>query len=235
MIKAVFLDFYNTLARFQPAKEELQIIACESVGVYPTLEGILDGYNIADAHMDRENSLAIPLANRSVDQQREFFSRYQQLILQGAGIEVNIDVAAQIWEALTRLPYGLALYGDVLPALEILKSKGITLAILSNINRDLAKLSRELGLGSYIDFIVTSGEVGLGKPHPLIFSVALERAGVESHEAFHVGDSYLSDVKGARSAGIFPLLLTRDENSIEPLDCVCIDSLDKIEEHLDLH
>ena len=58
---------------------------------------------------------------------------------------------------------------------------------------------------------------------------------MESHEAFHVGDSYLSDVKGARSAGIFPLLLTRDENSIEPLDCVCIDSLDKIEEHLDLH
>lgn len=235
MIRAVFLDFYNTLARFQPAKEELQIIACESVGIYPTVEGILDGYNIADAYMDRENALDIPLANRSVDQQREFFSRYQQLILQGSGIEVSIDVASQIWEALIQLPYGLALYGDVLPALEILKSKGITLAILSNINQNLTKLSQELGLSSYIDFIVTSGEVGLGKPHPLIFSVALERAGVGPHEVLHVGDSHSSDVKGARSAGIFPLLLTRGESWIKPLDCVCIDSLDKIEEHLDLH
>ena len=56
----------------------------------------------------------------------------------------------------------------------------------------------------YLDLVVTSGEVGMEKPHPPIFHEALRRAGVEAGDAAHVGDQLSSDVDGARNVGIQP-------------------------------
>ena len=49
--------------------------------------------------------------------------------------------------------------------------------------------------------------VGVEKPDPEIFRIALRRAGVEAAEAVHVGDLYAVDVVGARRAGLEPVLL----------------------------
>ena len=114
----------------------------------------------------------------------------------------------------------------------MLKLQSLTLGVLSNINRDMDALSQELGLEIYLDFTVTSGEVGAGKPHPPIFLAALERAGVEPHEALHVGDSYSSDVLGARGVGIQPLLLDRDGLHADVTDCPRIASLMEVPEYL---
>jgi HAD superfamily hydrolase (TIGR01549 family) len=59
-----------------------------------------------------------------------------------------------------------------------------------------------LGLQGEVDFLVTSEEVGAAKPDPSIFRAALERAGAAPKEAVMIGDSWTSDVAGARSAGI---------------------------------
>lgn len=57
--------------------------------------------------------------------------------------------------------------------------------------------------------IVSAEEVRAYKPHPEIFARALERAGCDAHEAIHIGDSVVSDVAGARAAGISPVLIDR--------------------------
>ena len=46
----------------------------------------------------------------------------------------------------------------------------------------------------WFEDIVVSGEVGLAKPDPRIFRLALERAGVAPHEAVYIGDLYSVDV-----------------------------------------
>ena len=74
--------------------------------------------------------------------------------------------------------------------------------------------------------------MGRGKPHSPIFLTALERAGVEPHEALHVGDSYASDVLGAQGVGIYPLLLDRDGTQTLITDCPRISSLMEVVEHL---
>ncbi len=58
-----------------------------------------------------------------------------------------------------------------------------------------------------LDFVVDSGAVGVEKPDPAIFRIALERAGVSAAEAMHVGDLFPVDVVGARRAGLEPVLL----------------------------
>jgi putative hydrolase of the HAD superfamily len=58
------------------------------------------------------------------------------------------------------------------------------------------------GLASLVDELVVSEEVGVSKPDPRIFAVALSRLGVDAGEAVMFGDSWAADIAGAARAGI---------------------------------
>ena len=224
MIKAVFFDIYGTLAGFHPSRYEIQSTACADFGVKVTPEGILAGYALADAHMADQNAVS-PLRTLDREHRRQFFAEYERLVLQGAGVEVTGERASEIWRRVRQVPYELTRYDDVLPAMDLLKAQGLTLGVISNINRDGAELAADLGLTPYLDFTVTSVEVGAEKPHAPIFLAALSKAGVEPEEAFHVGDQLTSDIHGAQRVGINPVLLDRDGNHDEVPDCPHIESL----------
>jgi putative hydrolase of the HAD superfamily len=87
-------------------------------------------------------------------------------------------------------------------------------------------------LADYLDFILTSGEVGSSKPQPKIFLTALQRARVPASEAVHVGDQLDIDIAGARGAGIKPILLDRSDLFPEVTDCPRIHSLSEVAQHL---
>ena len=55
--------------------------------------------------------------------------------------------------------------------------------------------------------VIDSHVVGVAKPDPRIFEVALARAGagIRPSEVVHVGDMLSTDVAGARAAGITPI------------------------------
>lgn len=59
-----------------------------------------------------------------------------------------------------------------------------------------------LGLAGYMDVLIVSEEVGVAKPDPAIFAIALERLGVQPSEALFVGDSPEFDLRGAAAAGV---------------------------------
>ena len=64
--------------------------------------------------------------------------------------------------------------------------------------------------GSEWDFGVFSGVIGIEKPDPKIYEIALEKAGnVAPEEALHIGDSMRKDYIPARSIGMHALLLDR--------------------------
>lgn len=115
-----------------------------------------------------------------------------------------------------------ALWRMVMPgvpqALERLQRQGLTLAVVSNSDGTCAKSLDEAGLLRYMDFVIDSAEVGVEKPDPRIFEIALARGGADPRRTLYVGDLYHADVVGARGAGLHPLLL--DPNGDwPPLDC----------------
>jgi HAD superfamily hydrolase (TIGR01509 family) len=72
-------------------------------------------------------------------------------------------------------------------------------------NNTLAEQQAKLeicGLASCVDVLVASQEVGIAKPDPRIFRIALAQLGVAAEQAVMVGDSWSADVLGARAAGI---------------------------------
>ncbi len=61
---------------------------------------------------------------------------------------------------------------------------------------------------------IISGElVRAYKPHKELFEYALKVCGCNAKEVIHIGDSITSDVKGALTAGITPILIDRNETS----------------------
>ena len=104
----------------------------------------------------------------------------------------------------------------------------MTLGMISNMNRDGSELANRLGLDSYLDFTITSLELGTAKPHPPVFLAALAKARADPHEALHIGDQLISDVHGARRVGINPVLLDRDRIHTDIRDCPRIESLSEL-------
>jgi putative hydrolase of the HAD superfamily len=152
--------------------------------------------------------------------------------LEQAGLDISRDLALRIFTRARQLDRRLVLFDDALPIIRTLRGRGIILGLVSNLSRALDGDCNELGLTPYIDFALTSSEIGAEKPHPPIFLVALERARVNASEAIHVGDQYYADVTGAKGVGINPLLLDRDGFWEGVNDCPRIRSLSETVNYL---
>jgi len=87
-------------------------------------------------------------------------------------------------------------------ALGRVRERGVRVAVVSNSEGMLERLFDELGIRGAVDLVVDSGIVGIEKPDPRIFGLALDRFGVAPGRALHLGDNYATDVLGARAAGV---------------------------------
>ena len=96
-------------------------------------------------------------------------------------------------------------------AMARLRAAGIRMAVVSNSEGTIEATLREIGLGRHLDTVVDSWIVGVAKPDPRIFRLALDRLGVAADDALMVGDTPAADIDGARAAGIRAVL-------IDPLD-----------------
>ena len=73
---------------------------------------------------------------------------------------------------------------------------------------------RKSGLEPYFTHVVLSEEVGAQKPNPKIFEEALHINAISAAEALMIGDSYTSDVQGAKAAGIDQMWLRRTDTPL---------------------
>jgi HAD superfamily hydrolase (TIGR01662 family) len=232
MIKVVTFDFYNTLVRFWPPLEEIQQAACHELGLTVTEDAITHGYAVADVLFNRENEDR-PLSQRSDEERLEFFSLYEQLILETAGIPVSFGLARQVWKMAMSVPKDFITFDDTVPALEQLREAGYKVGIITNLRRDVDELCERVGLAPYLDFAVGSQEVGIEKPHPPIFMAVLDRVNAAPEEVLHVGDQVRSDVMGAQGVGMKAVLIDRSGYGYDGTDCPTISSLSELGELLE--
>ena len=92
-------------------------------------------------------------------------------------------------------------------ALALVRRAGLRAAVISNSNGSVRSILDSLGLTTHLDFVLDSTEVGVEKPDPRIFELALTEARVVPGEAVYIGDLYSIDVRGARGSGMRAVLL----------------------------
>jgi putative hydrolase of the HAD superfamily len=235
MIRAVFFDWFNTLARYEPAREETASQVLKELGYDIPPDKVRFAISLADKAWFEENTRS-PVRARNAEEQQKVYARYQQTVLTGVGVDAvnNPELLRKVLARQQALSAGMhfVLFDDVLPALSSLRERRMVLGVLTNLDQDMAPLSRGLGLDNYVDFFVTSGEIGADKPKAPIFQAAMKRARVSAAEAVHIGDQYNVDVLGARAVGIKGLLLDRFDYAADITDCPRLRSLTELVNYL---
>jgi putative hydrolase of the HAD superfamily len=100
------------------------------------------------------------------------------------------------------------LYPDAMPFLELLKARGIKIAIVSNCSQHTRDLLISLGVADIADSLVLSFEVGCIKPAPRIYRHALEQLGVAASDAVFVDDQ-AAFCAGSEAVGVRGVQIAR--------------------------
>ncbi|WP_440161538.1 HAD family hydrolase [Alkalicoccobacillus gibsonii] len=115
-----------------------------------------------------------------------------------------------------------------------LKQKHFKIGIITN-GRDFYQRNKidSLGITSYMDVIVTSGELGIKKPDPAIFLYGLGKLEVQPEQAIFVGDDLTKDIVPAKSLGMRTILMgSHQVNPDIDTNCVHLDEVVKAVEQL---
>ena len=127
---------------------------------------------------------------------------------------VRLDVvhmAAELHEA-----FATRVLPDALPAIEVVKSAGVRVGVLSNYSYLLPLVLDGLGLADRLDPIVFSAAVGAEKPDRRIFETAAAAVDAELADCVLIGDDLANDVAGARRCGMPVVWIARDGSTAPP-------------------
>ena len=115
------------------------------------------------------------------------------------------------------------------PVLNALKENK-KIALISNFDHPphVNTILSNMSLNEYFDSIIISGSVGYKKPDPLIFSFALQETDLNPNKVVYVGDT-IDDVEGALAAKIYPILIQRDDSSLDRM--ITDYNLNKVSNH----
>ena len=196
MIKAVIFDIDNTLYSYDeahaPAFAAVQQYALEHLGMDK------DALNaeIKKASEEIKDRLAADCAalhNRTM--------RFQVMLERNHLPLTHAAPMGQLyWDTLLR--HAEPCPGS-LECLKKLKAEGLILGIGTDmtIEYQLMKLEK-LQMLPLIDFIVSSEEANVEKPHGKVFRICAEKAGVSPENCLFIGDSLKKDVLGPRTIGM---------------------------------
>ncbi|MFN8644960.1 MAG: HAD-IA family hydrolase [Candidatus Binatia bacterium] len=200
-LRAVLFDLGNTLHHLDHAWIADCITAHgHPVGARQVHEAEYRGKAAIDARF-RAGRDAGTDATRQVD--------YVAVILDALGVEPARQpaIAAALRVENRRHSLWRVMHDDTPAVLAALRARGLTLAVVSNADGRVAGALAAEGIERHFAAIIDSHLVGVEKPDARIFELALAACGAAPHEALFVGDIYEIDVRGARNAGIEPVLI----------------------------
>ena len=207
----ILFDLGNTLIYFNGDEDQTAAVATLEM----TRNLISQGYDLDDKQFPK----AFHTSMRSYFEKREkdcleLTSAYvlrEQLMASGFSNPPteHLHSALKAMYAVTESHWKLG--DDTIATLDRLKIAGYRLGIISNAadGGDVHRLVDAHKLRSYFEIILISAEVGIRKPHPLIFNLALDFFQVPPWRAVMVGDLPEIDVLGAQKVGITGVWITR--------------------------
>ncbi|MFH1865822.1 MAG: HAD-IA family hydrolase [Candidatus Eisenbacteria bacterium] len=221
MIRGVFFDAGNTI--LFPDYYIYRDI-CEALGVGVTIEGIVQAEAAARSAFDSS------VAGSPGAEVHGFWSIYYTPFFELLGIpEETIPDAIEMTRVANDT--GLGIWKEPVEGLDDtldeLAAQDLSLGIISNSDGRLEWRLDEIGILDRFDFVIDSAIVGISKPDRRIFEDALNRSSLSPEEAIYVGDYYEVDVRGARAAGMLPVLFD-PVGAYDEVDCEVITRLKDI-------
>lgn len=191
--QAILFDFVDTLVtnlRFDPLAGNARLLeyAVDQRGVDP--EDVMAEVDRIKSQLPSEDFPMIEFTSR----------QFNRLLFDRLGIAFRgtmADLELEFWKS--------SVLFDPEPgasdALTALSGRNIRMGVISNHPCTAAALSWELqrhDLLGHFEFVISSADYGIRKPHSLIFTSAAHRLGIFPSEVWYMGDTLQTDVLGAK-------------------------------------
>jgi HAD superfamily hydrolase (TIGR01549 family) len=215
-IRAIFFDLGGTLF----SNRQIPVVCMPVLEEAARRLGVEDGIGgLGRAFVDATRQTNEDFLKRPYYLHRDLFVGTARRLLAALGREPSDEFCEWFYEAQREVMVGqLVLRADCLETLGALRSRGLQLAIVSNIDDDfLEPMLDHLALRPYFEHCISSEAARSCKPDAGIFRHALQRAGCGREEVLFVGDSRIHDIQGARGAGIRSVLIV-EEGGVSHLD-----------------
>ncbi|WP_423997927.1 YjjG family noncanonical pyrimidine nucleotidase [Maribacter sp. IgM3_T14_3] len=131
--------------------------------------------------------------------------RYQRLksVFDTMGYPASDDLINLLSEEyINHLSSFNTLFPNTIEVLDYLQPKYKLHIITNGFQEVQDKKLRNSGIHNYFDQIIDSEMAGVKKPNPIIFNLALSRAGALPEKSLMIGDSLEADIMGAKSVGL---------------------------------
>lgn len=133
--------------------------------------------------------------------------RQAALVCQQLGIsvtEAQVKSTAELWSEFVLASMTPRL--EAIETLKALKSRGSKIGLISDCSDEVPALWDKTSLASMIDVTVFSCTVGIKKPDPRIYRMAVQRLGIKPESCLYIGDGGSQELTGALNAGMYPVL-----------------------------
>jgi FMN phosphatase YigB (HAD superfamily) len=161
-------------------------------------------------------SLSVMDKRRMNTQVELSFSEYYGAALANLGIASSPRLL-QTMSQLILANYSFVFYPSAEDTLLELRRRDLTLSIVSNTVNGTTKPTLEKhGVASWFAAVIQSCDVGIRKPNPRIFQMALEQMATDPQETMSVGNSPYFDIYGAQQLGMCTVLVLTELSYREP-------------------
>jgi len=163
----------------------------------------------AEAHARFEVERRVSNGERALDVWRDYFGS----ILGRAHVplEMHERIIDTLWDAHRRVGLWTVPIPGSLETVRELRRKGLRVGVVSNAEGRVEQDLYSAGFEGLLETVVDSHVVGVEKPDPEIFRIALQRMDADAAATVFLGDVPSVDVVGSRAAGIAPVLLDRHD------------------------
>ena len=146
-------------------------------------------------------------------------SARQEILSLGRKQDVEVDIY-ELFAGMVRNNAGVDRRQPLVDKVRLLKSKGYATGIITNNVLEFGNAWRELiPVDELFDFVVDSSHVGVRKPDPKIFRLAMEQLGSIDPASTVFLDDYPANVRAAETLGMQGITVTADiEAAIEALE-----------------
>ena len=200
--EAVIFDLFGTLVYKFPLREHIRILSkMASIVSVPPDDFIRLWFDTFD-----ERGLGIFSIETNVEH-----------ICRKIGVKPEnnqIELAAHI-----NLKYAVRTikpHPDATQILSYLRSEGYKIGLISNCSSSIPQIVNKLPFAPMIDVSVYSSLMGIQKPDPRIYQLAIKQLAVEPKDCLYIGDGDSQELTGASKVGMQPILLRLpNENDVD--------------------
>lgn len=222
--KGILLDIDNTLYDYNVA---------HTFAKSKVFEFCMDVFNLSQDQVDfsyekARKQIHIELCETAASHNRLLYFQRMLEILEVNPMKYALEIYNIYWDSFLEI---IKPFEGVHELLEKYKDK---ICIVTDLTAHIQyRKIKKLGIEKYCKALVTSEETGHEKPHPYMFTMALNKLSLKPEDVCMIGDSFKKDVFGATNLGVAAIWINH-ENKIENYNSQLITELKCFKEILEL-